>query len=194
LIYIVSGFMRTLSTGMMRAIEAGGIPAARNKVRDKLIGQTGDEHYQMNPESLYELHRSEYWAEDFPDKYEGMVVKFIRSGPLRLKAADNPYRVVFMWRDYEEIRQSLQAWMKRPERADELVEEAKHVMPLVSGILRQRRDVVLTELWCRDVWDRPLDAFTKLVNEGWPIDPNKAAATIDSKLCRYKIEDLDIGA
>lgn len=193
MIYIVSGFMRSGTSMMMRALEAGGLEACYKASRDELIEKHSDEHYAPNP-ALYELERSDYRDPTFPDKYEGKLIKCLAPGMFRLKARQEPkdaYQIVFMRRDPEEIRQSFQAFFGRDNAG---VENSHETVERAHDILAMRRDVRLLMFWYRDVVSAPLDAFQRLRLSGWPIDPNKAAAVVDPALCRYRIEELDIGA
>ena len=101
MIHIVSGFMRSGTSMMMRALESGGMDACYRGSRDDLIEKHSDEHYSPNP-ALYELERKDYRDPNFPDGYEGKLIKCLAPGMFRLKVGE--YRIIFMRRDYEEIR------------------------------------------------------------------------------------------
>ncbi len=121
--------------------------------------------------------------------HEGKVVKFLYGGINRIVAGD--YRVVFMQRDLEEVRQSYAAFFR--ERLPHSGEVHTAVIANAIGILQQRRDVQLAILQYRDVVEAPLKAFQGLRDTGWPIDPVKAAAIVDPALCRFRLEQLEVG-
>lgn len=188
-VYIVSGFMRSGTSMMMAALEAGGLEAVKNPERDKMNDRYGDEYYKPNAGGLYELNREQYAEFGFPKMHDGKLVKVLYGGIRQMPAWD--YKVVFMRRDQEEIRQSYQAFFgdeaRLPfnnlnERMDEVLESA-----------RMRRDMDVIELWYREVVDDPLKAFKHLHAFGWPIDPENSSRTVDRDQCRYRLEDLTVG-
>ena len=48
MIFIVSGFMRTGTSMMMKCLEAGGLEAVFNPTRERMNKDFGDEHDQPN--------------------------------------------------------------------------------------------------------------------------------------------------
>src|SRR5262245_35102181 len=108
-VYIVSGFMRSGTSGFMKALEAGGMEAVYNPDRDKMNDQYGDEEYKINDGGFYELSRAEYAHPDFPDNYDGKLVKCLFGGMLHLKASKNVKEIVFMRRPIDEIARSYEA-------------------------------------------------------------------------------------
>ena len=189
MISIVSGFMRTGTSMMMRALEAGGMEPVYAARRDqKMNDRWGDELYSPNQGGLYELDRASYQHPDFPGpRFDGKLIKLLVGGMFRLKAGD--YRVVFMTRDPEEIRQSHEAFFGRP------FDTAQYwqIMNRCTGILEQRRDVNLTVFRYEDVVANPLPAFTQLTAAGWPIDATVAAAVPDPDQHRFRLDQLEVG-
>jgi hypothetical protein len=177
---------------MMRCLEAGGLEAVYAPGRDSSMNQRfGDEYYLPNEDGFYELMAEQYRSSDFPSAYEGKLVKSLRGGMLQLPAG--AYRIVYMRRDGEETRQSAQAIFSTdmpPEWAEMVDRETEKTI----GILRQRRDCAVSEVWYRDVIDEPLPVFVRLAGGGWPIDPCKAAAVVDPTKCRFRCEELAVGA
>ncbi len=53
MIYLVSGDMRTGTSMMMQALEAGGLEAVYNENRDRMNQQYGDKDYQPNGGGFY---------------------------------------------------------------------------------------------------------------------------------------------
>ena len=84
-IYIVSGWMRSGTSMMIRALEAGGMEA---------VYTPGHPDYELSKED-YRLNRS-------PELYEGKVVKSLRFGTEQMWPWPGGYRVVFMDRDSRE--------------------------------------------------------------------------------------------
>lgn len=188
--WITSGFMRSGTSMMCRALEAGGLQAAFAEDNRQYMNQRhGDKHYQPNPAGYYELDRKEYHEPGFPRKYQGKLIKILAPGLSKIVAGD--YNIIMMRRDFEEIRQSYEAFfqgkmaMTEP-RYEQLIEDT-------LGILRVRSDCKVSEVWYRDVIDNPFNAFEYLVDEGWKIDPLKAASIVDEKQLRFRKERLVIG-
>jgi len=187
--YIVSGYMRSGTSMMMHALEAGGLEAAFAD-REYLNRRHGDIHYKPNPDGFYELTRREYSQPGFPRMYDGKLVKVLMGGIPRIAAGD--HKVVFMRRDYEEIRQSYEAFF---DSKMQLSEDAYYQrVEDTLGILRVRGDVQLDVFNYRAVVEVPLLTFAQLNYNGWPIDGVKAACVIDEKQCRFRREELAIGA
>jgi len=176
---------------MMRCLNAGGIPAIRDTARDRLIEVTSDETYQLNPESLYETSpQVSVELRYHPERFHGKLIKTMNRNVVWLAPAE--YRIVFMLRNWEEVRQSHNAGLGNlPALRDE--EEYENKMELTVGILEQRRDIAVTALQYRGVIADPLGTFERLRDLGWPIDSEKAAAEVDPSLCRFKVENLTAG-
>lgn len=174
MIYIVSGFMRSGTSMMMKALEAGGMDAAYSKARDERMNKKWGEPdipagYVPN-DSYYELDAENYRSEDFPYAYEGKLIKCLWGGILRLPVGE--YRIVFMRRNVNEIRRSLIAFFGRAHQFAERLDFDEQ-MERIVGIIKDRRSVIsLDVLHYADVVSDPLKEFSKL---DWPIDPQKAA-------------------
>jgi len=186
---VVSGFMRTGTSMMMRALEAGGLEATKSNERDKMNDRFGDKDYRPNPNGFYEIENlSQVRQDDFMEKCRGKLIKAMFNDVLNIPVKD--YKIVFMIRDKEEIRQSFEAFFntKAPmiERYDERME---HIIKL----LKNRKDVQLTVLNYRDVIDNPRKEFQKLKDGGWKIDVDKCISIVDPNLCRFRKENLTIG-
>ena len=184
MIDLVSGYMRTGTSMMMKALEAGGEQAVYNDDRSTGMNRRhGDADYQPNGGGFYELSRHQYMEPGFPSMYEGKLVKHLYGGIVRIAAGD--YRVVFMRRDAEEVRQSFQAFFgtEPPQVGDAYIA----IMENAIGILRQLPDVQLTVLQYRDVVYRPLEAFHGLGVSSSPLVPAKAAAVFAPDLYRFRL-------
>lgn len=192
-IFVVTGFMRSGTSMMMRALEAGGLDACYDASRDEMKARFADEKYDPNIGGLYELRRDQYNETDFPLKYEGKLIKALRGGVPKMAVCPTGLRVVLMLRDPEEIRQSYNAFFSGNmpvSNNEEIVKE----MNLLEEKIRNRKDVLsLDVLWYRDVVANPLGAFTLLRDHGWSIDVEKCVAVVDEGLVRYKHENLHYG-
>lgn len=189
--WIVSGFMRSGTSMMMHALAAGGLEAAFDAERDtRMNDRWGDGDYLPNPNGFYELAREDYQDEDFPTQYEGKLIKCLWGGMLRLKPGGD-YRIVFMRRDPEEIRQSYEAFFDKS--APAVVQQYDRVMERITGILEQRRDVNLTVIRYENLMAEPLPYFEYLARSGWPIDATEAASIPDPDLYRFRLDQLDQG-
>jgi hypothetical protein len=190
MLYVVSGFMRTGTSMMMKALEAGGLDAAYRQSRELMRRRFADTHYDPNVGGLYELARADYMAPDFPAKYNGRLIKALNSGVPAMNVMPSGIRVVFMRRDAEEIRQSYLAFFGQ----DLPMGNFQPRMERVLAVIRNRRDVVSChEFWFRDVVADPAGHFAVLAEAGWPIAPAACAAVVDPGCCRYRREHLEEG-
>lgn len=165
---------------MMRCLEAGGLEADYVRSRDELNDRWGDPDYRPNRDGFFELSRSQYRADDFPDAHEGKLIKILMGGMNTLKPGD--YKVVFMERDTEEIADSYHAFFGQYRGFPKLDERRDRV----EGILAMRRDVDLTVLQYRDVVENPRAQFQLLQQKGWPIDVDAAASIVDEDQYRFR--------
>lgn len=190
-LYVVSGFMRTGTSMMMRALEAGGMDARYRQSRDEMKNRYADERYDPNVGGLYELARQDYRRLGFPHGYEGHLIKALNTGVPSMSVMSHGIRVVFMRRDSEEIRQSYLAFFNR-----ELLEAPNldRKMEDIIERIQNRKDVLsLDVFWYREIVAQPQKHFEALAAHGWPVNPATAAAMVEPALCRYKIEDLTVG-
>ena len=193
MIYIVSGMPRSGTTCMMRALEAGGMTVASSPERDQMAAVHADEHYQPNPDSkLYEVPLREYGNVDFPLAYQDKVIKVMLWGLDSLAVNPDGYRVVIMRRDPEEIRQSYEAFFGHPLRHPWMADYEQRIRR-AQRMLHNRSDVYsATVLNYRDLIDNPLSTFNELY-ELMEFDIDKAAATINPNLYRFRRERLTVG-
>jgi len=190
MIYIVTGYMRSGTSMMMQALIAGGLDAAYDARREHMNATYGDDYYQPNTGGFYELSTLDYKKDNFPLDYEGKLIKCLRGALWKIKPHE--YKIVFMLRNPEEIRQSYEAFFTN--RADGFIlDQYQDRMQKSIDDMRDREDVDLTVFQYREVVEDPVSHFEQLKTAGWPIDPIKAAEVVDPSLCRFRIENLVVG-
>lgn len=185
-VFCVSGFMRTGTSMMMKCLEAGGLDAAFNPSRDNMNARHGDENYKPNPGGFYELDRKEYQQLGFPNMYKGKLLKCLFGGLSSFVAGD--YKIVFMMRDPEEIRQSYEGFFGM--KAPPVLKNYQEAMGYIIGIVQARTDMDITIFQYREVLADPLKHFQILKDSGFPIDVEKATAVVDPEQCRFRREIL----
>lgn len=191
MIYIVSGYMRTGTSMMMQCLSKGGLTPVFNPARNKMNDDYGDDYYSPNIGGFYELAKRQYRHPDFPLMYDGKLIKLLIGGLYSLNVHE--YRVVFMKRNPEEIRQSYEAFFGRvAARVEEMAKHYdKHTNRAIKS-LENRRDIKSLDIFqYREVVNEPLKHFKKLKESGWEIDPEAAASEVDPKLCRFRVENLE---
>lgn len=190
-LYVVSGFMRTGTSMMMRALEAGGLEAKYAQSRDIMKNRFADAHYDPNVGGLYELAPHEYREWGFPRRHAGTLIKALTMGIPKMAMMPDGIRAVLMRRDTEEIRQSYLAFFnKRLANVDHLDRNMEDIIERIEN----RKDVLsLDVFWYRELLKNPLSYFEILASAGWPIDPVAAAATVDPTFCRFRRENLTVG-
>lgn len=179
-----------MTSGMMKALEAGGMEACYSKQRDEIMNSKfGDADYVPN-ESYMELDAEVYRTEGFPLQFEGKLIKILWGGVLRLPAVDGvTYKILMMTRPQEEIRKSLIAFFGTDEALRKFGNSMESVLKLTADILRDRKSVESVDvLNANHVATQPLLYFTHLAAGGWPIDPEKASKVIDRTKLRFSGE------
>jgi len=187
MIYIVSGFMRSGTSMMMSCLEAGGMSVVKSERREEFGKVHSDDQYAVNANGLYEPDPAEFKESGWPRQHDGKAIKVVV--PWLPHLAVHDYRVVFMRRDPEEIRQSYEAAFGMKLNADEIQQRCD----LAVERLNNRRDVELIELQYAEVIAEPLSTFESLLYAGWPIGPVEAALAVDPSLYRFRLENLTVG-
>jgi len=179
---------------LCQAVEAGGISVLRSAARDDFARSMEDESYCVNPAGLYEMDPEDIAGLDWRAN-EGKAVKVLVPWLHLLPAAE--YRVVFMLRDCEESRQSLEAMSGRSYRPRASRQDATRYIEnkVVAALdtLRNRKDVSLLTLQYADVVADPLAAMQRVKDAGWPIDVKAAAGVVRPELYRFRRENLVVG-
>jgi hypothetical protein len=187
MIYFVSGYMRSGTSMMMKALAAGGLEPAYSKERDPRMNERwGDKDtpngYVPNKQ-YFELDAADYRDPNFPRCHEGKLVKCLFGGISRIRPCQA--RLVFMRRPRKDIEVScLAAFGHVPQivQASNFDEQMEWIIELC----RDRRSFVsIDEVWYDDVLDEPLTVFRQLQWNGWPIDPYEAANVPQRSEKRY---------
>ena len=190
-VYVVSGFMRTGTSMMMKALEAGGMDASYRQSRDVMKNRFADEHYDPNIGGLYELERKDYQEFGFPSKYKGKLIKALNHGVPKMAVMPDGIRVIFMRRHPEEIRQSYDGFFGQQLQN---IEHLERNMEDIIDRIKNRKDVLsLDVFWYRGVIENPSMHFQILKDSGWPIDVEKCVKVVDPQYYRFKLENLTIG-
>ena len=165
MIYVVSGHMRTGTSMMMQALEAGGMDAVYK-----------DDRYELPPEECV-------FSIVVPENIDGKLIKCLTGASLRLAAWN--WKIVVMLRDYAEVKASYQTLFSDAEVFH--TENGYYQMRRYHlGILTARRDIQWIGVQYKAVLNDALGVFRVLKNNGWPIeDVDKAAAIIDPEKCHH---------
>ena len=172
MIYLVTGMMRSGTSAMMQALEAGGLPVVKSDERRRLNERSGQPGRLANPVDLYEPAEGETQQVGWPRQYDGHALKIV--APLMPRIAVHEYRAVLLTRAAHEIQASyLRAFGRHlaVDWIDSLVNELRRT-------LANRRDIVWVEHAYTQLREDPLKVFRGLEEQGWPIDPCAAAAVI----------------
>ena len=193
-VYMVTGFMRSGTSMMMAALEAGGLEAVFSEAQETRIARQGDDFYLPQKHGLYELDQKEMQKPKFPSDYQGKLVKCLFGGVRNWFPQPDGIKVVVMRRNMEEIRQSHVALYPNSQMT---IERIKQVTEVNFAHLQNRRDTTFVEVWYRDVIEDcaegRLTQFERIRDAGFPIDPEKAMSVVDPEFCRFKLEELTIG-
>lgn len=190
-VYVISGWMRSGTSMMMKALETGGMDAVYRQSRDEMKNRYADEHYDPNIGGLYELERTDYQKPDFPRGYEGKLIKALRAGPASMRVMPGGIKVVFMRRDPEEQRQSYMAFFGgQAPTVEQIAQQVERSLEAAKN----RRDTEVMELAYKYVIRNPYRAF-EMVRDFYcvDLDVDAAAATVDEQYYRFRKEELEVG-
>ena len=188
-VYIVSGYMRSGTSMMMKALEGSGLPARYSTQKDAVLGEKyGRGDYHPNPEGFYELGRKDFDDPGFPGIFDGALIKVLH---WRLKGLPiHRYRICFMVRDPKEIEVSyLKMFQRRPPFVLQKYQE------LVDGVVADVEARGDSQLLCVDHAEMIKDPETvlgRLRDAGWPVmDIPGGARQVNPGLYRSRPETLD---
>ena len=188
-VYIVSGYMRSGTSMMMKALIQGGIPGRYSTEKDRILDQRYKEgDYHPNPEGFYELGPRDFESSLFPSDYRGFLIKALHWRLKILSPFD--YKVVFMLRNPEEIKVSyLKMFRHRPpfvlEKYHSFIEET-------LAALEQRKDMAVTTVWHHDMLNDPGQVIDTLTAAGFPVTNRESAVNaVRPDLYRSRPGDID---
>jgi len=167
---------------MMRAIDAGGIPALFSPCRDRALvrNSTMLPDYHPNPHGFFEIAdlRKLKWS-----KAGGRCVKVIRDNLPDLVPPGN-YRAVYVTRNPDEIRRSYVGTMSGPPSAHEFKFLDDYAAKVTADVERlEQLGAEVCVLRYREIVANPSQELSRI---GWPIDVRRAAATVDHRLYRHR--------
>lgn len=170
-IIIVGGWMRSGTTMMMKALEAGGVELA----------------YTPGNEDL-ELSKDDYKLHVHPELFEGKAAKALKVAVERLYPWEGGYKIIFMQRD---SREQMASWYKRAGKLYAL-ETIEYQTELSLAYARNRRDAEVIEVDYNETLVLPVTIMQEVGEfigvEGF--DFEAAAALIDPKERHFRIEDM----
>jgi len=182
---------------MMDCLSAGGrtkgIKCEWSRERDfAMNASNSDEEFKPN-DSYREIELKEYSKIDFPLKYEGSLIKVMNWGLPQMRRT-NGFRCVFMVRNAYEIAESYERAFDSPlmTKADGIRLPASQCSIWGQQYVQDMKRSIITaetRIDCAsfhvmdyaDVLENPLEAFCKLNNSGWEIDPHVAASQVSSE-------------
>ena len=187
--YLISNVHRCGSSMMMRCLIAAGLEGVYDKEFNIALDLTSnDPNYHPNPNGFYQLNTppNEYTV----SLYEGKVLKFPFRRLIHLPQGD--YKICFLKRNPLEIEKSMQNFTPYRSwgRDSVLLEFYDQIIDTILDNLNQRTDINLTVLNYADIVANPTIEFTKLYDNGWPININAAASLVDDSLYRFKLENI----
>lgn len=157
---IVSGLPRSGTSMMMRMLEAGGLPALTDNLRqpdeDNPLG-----YYEFEP--VKQTSRDASWIESARGKVVKMVYRLLYDLP-----ADQPYRVILMRRNLDEVLASQRTMLQRHGKGQDGIDDAR-MAQLYRAQLEQ------FDTWVRD---RPNFAVLEVNYNELLADPRRHAARV----------------
>lgn len=218
-IYVVAGSMRSLTTGVINALVAGGsfVPMYTPGRTECMSAKFDYDGYEYNGgQELYELETCDVCRDGgacgeescfgtfvrVSDAYAGRLMKYVVAGKVpvprwMMPHADCGYRILFLVREYEEVRQSAGAMVSGDGTTRGVFpfgSRAQYnaaIYGALTDAIGKADDVRIVP--SRYIADDPLREFYLLERSGWPIDPEKAAAAIDPSKFRFRAEGLEPG-
>ena len=208
MIYVVSGYRRSGTSAMMGALGAGGIPILA--VPDFEAMNVEKDGYKINPGNFFEITRAVYMEPFVLQQVlqDGHAIKIFFDGLPTLPAGD--YRIIYMQRDPEEIKASLeitnkiitdsQVRVKTRANGEEYQSKvtlqeggnkpfdvyspyAQNEIDWVLGICDQRNDMELTVVDYHDLVSDPKSVLESL---NLPIDIEAASSVIKPEYHRVR--------
>lgn len=183
--YIVSGFARSGTSMMMRALYEGMGRKVPMVVDESRLEKLNSGEHIPNHEYL-EPPLKAFTSPYFPRPYEGYLLKCLSAGFFPLYPMRHGIRSVQMWRDPDAILKSWEACKTIGKPVDWLPDGYVSRATACSELMQNRKDVIShTDIQYEDILEDPLGAFEYLRDAGWPLVPEKAAACIDQSKRRF---------
>lgn len=181
-VYLISNVHRSGSSMMMRCLIAGGLDGVYT---DNLDNRVFQDDYDPNPNGFYQNDVDE----NNLIGYENKLTKFPFRSLLKLPIGN--YKILFLKRHPEEIFKSMLEFTPFTSWGKDMVvlEFYDEITGHIISELNKRSDVILTVLNYRDIVTNPLEAFNKLVSDGWAINPVISTSLVDETLRRFKLEE-----
>ena len=194
---VVSGFRRSGTSAMMRALGIGGLEIiCTPKLENANVNDNG---YFVSPSGLWELGRPLYIRPDvmgpIAQDYPSHLVKVFYDGLPCLPVVNNhTWNVIFMQRDPDEIRASCEKAQASVKKAMEPAEPSSDRFDVyrdynqndideVLNIVSERSDMKVQRVEFADLIGDPVRVFNGL---NLPIDVKAAAGSIDPEFYRIR--------
>lgn len=168
---------------MMACLEAGGMKCYRSMSREDFLNTKKDDLYHPNPGGFYEPSYDDLDVIDFGDNVVKIVVLWLD----KVRSCD---QMILMFRDPEEIRQSLEAFTGerfKPEWVNRYDRQMQLVIDRFTALGTKVISVHYT-----DVLNSPLTIF-ETIAKLWSIDPLSASKVVDPSQYRFRKELLTVG-
>lgn len=179
--YIISGLHRTGTSALVRAIsEASTLTAYTDADVETVIrSREIDPAYNPNPAGYFS-HRTMFspvadWISDTPDN---SVMKAAPEAFLHGTGSE-PLTVILTNRPVGQIEASFMAAF-----GFDVPDHRHTARAQAQAILEQATNVAVTVVDFAELVNQPDQVFADLATNGWPIDADTAAATIDPSLYR----------
>ena len=184
--WIVSGFMRSGTSAMMRALAAGGMELYQSMSASELAKKNADPSYVLNPNyEVFEPRSKEAVHPMFLARHPGKVIKILATVSPRVRWLQSMnMAVIFMMRDPVEVAASYTALRNKNEQPLKPDEIALYQRTEFEEF-RHRADGRVIAVDYNDMIDDPLRIFERIKRVGWPIDVEKAASVIDRREKRH---------
>ncbi len=190
---VVSGFPRSGTSMMMRALVEGGVRPFYSNALEK---ELQDSNPGANKYGFYEVGEEMYMRFQFTAALPSNCCVKIMARGLPILSPGKHWDVIYMRRTPSEIKESYEKAFPNdlfekhfrdwPNHYWALMEPIKHLMEM-------RPDVNIVELWYGDVIKNPQKEFSKLVASGMEFDLMKACDTVDPTQHRIRHGNLHNG-
>ena len=183
--YIVSGLPRSGTSMVMKMVEAGGIEALTDGVREADVD---------NPMGYYEFERVKRlpgdteWLEDARGKVVKVLAELVKELP-----EDHTYRIIFIERNMAEILASQKKMLiRRGEDPDEVPDELMagvfgKYLEVLKDWIGERSNVEVLYVRYNDIMENPKDCCRRINGfVGGILDENRMMAAVDRSLYRNR--------